>query len=172
MAAGAPQGAPFVLIDDAVFPAGLLSAEIGLELNWRVGPAGYDLSGPAFSLYADEIGGMRALLPLSPVHLDAERLTDGSLAISWIRRGRIDADSWLGTDIPLGEEYESYQVDIAKLDGTTVRSTTVSEPSWTYAATDLAADFPTLPPTLDVTVRQVSAAIGLGLPTSLAVSLG
>ena len=41
MAAGAPAGADFVLLDDAIRPAGLLPAECGLALAWRVGPAGY-----------------------------------------------------------------------------------------------------------------------------------
>src|SRR6185312_6566512 len=44
MAAGAAVGASFVLLDEAVKPAGLLSSEIGLSLNWRVGPSGEDFS--------------------------------------------------------------------------------------------------------------------------------
>ncbi|TAN15129.1 MAG: host specificity protein, partial [Rhizobiaceae bacterium] len=171
MVAGAAAGAAFVLIDDAVFPAGLRSAEIGLALNWRVGPAGYDFSGPAFGLY-NVTGGVRALTPLSPVHLTAARLTDGSVGIAWIRRGRIDADSWLGTDIPLGEENEAYQVDVSAVGGGAVRTTTVSSQSWTYAAADLSSDFSVLPSAIEITVRQVSASVGPGLPASCTLALG
>ena len=37
MAAGATVGARFVVLDDAVKPAGLMAGEEGLSLNWRVG---------------------------------------------------------------------------------------------------------------------------------------
>lgn len=171
MAAGAAGGAPFVLIDAAVLPAGLRSSEIGLALNWRVGPAGYDFSSLVFGLYS-RTGGIRAQTPLSPVHLKAAQLADGGVGVSWTRRGRVDADSWLGTDIPLGEEYEAYQVDISEPGGGTVRSTTVSAPTWTYAATDLSSDFPSLPEAIGITVRQISASVGPGLPASSTVALG
>ena len=108
MAAGADAGAHLVILDDAVQPAGLLAGEAGLVLNWRVGPAGSDLSGANFSDHT-EIGGIRAQLPLSPVHLKAEMDAGGDLTLSWVRRGRIDADSWTPSEIPLGEEREEYQ---------------------------------------------------------------
>jgi hypothetical protein len=50
----------------------------------------------------------RHLKPLSPVHLKAER-EGTSLNLGWIRRGRVNADSWVG-DIPLGENEERYRV--------------------------------------------------------------
>ncbi len=58
-AAGAGAGAYFVLADHAVVPAGLLQPEIGLELNWRIGPFGYDMSSSAFTS-ATLAGGLRA----------------------------------------------------------------------------------------------------------------
>src|SRR5690606_13308828 len=118
--AGAAAGAHLVVLDDAVQAAGLLAGEAGLLLNWRVGPAGSDLSGANFSDHA-EIGGVRALLPLSPVHLRAAAAA-GDVTLSWIRRGRIDADSWTASDIPLGEEREEYQVQIAHAGGAVVRT--------------------------------------------------
>jgi hypothetical protein len=171
MAAGAAAGASFVLLDEAVRPAGLFSSEIGLSLNWRVGPGGEDFSGPSFGRYT-ETGGLRALTPLSPVHLKAVAQAGGDIDISWIRRGRIDADSWLAADIPLGEETEAYQVDIAPAEGDTVRSVTVSSPMWSYAAGAVAEDFPVPPEAVRVTVRQVSAAVGPGLPASVTFPLG
>ncbi|MBN9076943.1 MAG: host specificity protein [Rhizobiales bacterium 65-79] len=171
MAAGAVAGASFVLLDEAVRPAGLLSSEIGLSLNWRVGPSGEDFSGPSFGRYT-ETGGLRALTPLSPVHLKAVAQVGGDIDISWIRRGRIDADSWLPAEIPLGEETEAYQVDIAPAEGDTVRSVTVSSPMWSYAAGAVAEDFPVPPEAVRVTVRQVSATVGPGLPASVTFPLG
>lgn len=169
-ASGAVAGAAFVVIDEAVVAAGLLPAEAGLRLNWRVGPLGADFAGGNYSAHS-EIGGRRALLPLSPVHVRAKRTAGGDLAVAWVRRGRMDADSWDAGEIPLGEEREEYRIDVASVDGSIVRSTNVSGPGWTYAAAEIVADFGTPPTALDVTVRQFSVAAGWGLPATRRLAL-
>lgn len=161
-AAGAAAGAAFVLLDDAVVVAGLTAAEIGLALNWRVGPTGRDLS-PAHVTETQIAGGVRARMPLSPVHIRAKRTAGGDWTLSWTRRGRIDADAWEGADIPLGEASESYRVDIGPPGGAPLRSVTVAEPGWTYAAAYVAADFAVLPAAAEIAVRQLGAG-GWGLP--------
>ncbi len=164
MRAGAAEGAYFVLLDAAVLPAGLAAEEIGLALNWRVGPAGYDFDGPAFAA-ASLAGGVRARRPLPPAHLAATRMPDGDHAIRWTRRGRIDADRGLGGDVPLGEEAELYHLTV-RAGGSILRELTLSAPRWTYAAPLLAADFPA-PGTATVTVRQISVAAGAGDPATI-----
>jgi hypothetical protein len=169
-AAGAEAGAFLVVLDDAVQAAGLLASEAGLELNWRVGPAGSDLSGANFSDHS-ETGGVRALLPLSPEHLRAAKDGAGDVALSWTRRSRIDADSWTASDIPLGEEREEYQVQIAHAGGAVVRTATTLQPSFLYDSADIAADFGAPPAEIDVTVRQLSLAAGWGIPATRRLSL-
>ena len=164
-AAGASAGADLVVLDDAVMTAGLLAGEAGLLLNWRVGPLGGDFSSASFSAH-QETGGKRALMPLSPVHLRGKLTAGQDLSLSWIRRGRIDADSWEASEIPLGEEREEYRIDVSAVGGAIVRSVTVSTPAWIYPAADIAADFGTPPAGLDITVRQLSAAAGWGLPAT------
>lgn len=106
-------------------------------------------------------GGIRALLPLSPVHLNAQ--TDGGdLHLAWIRRGRLDADSWLAEDIPLGEEREKYRIDFAPVGGEAVRSATVVAPAFIYSAAMREHDFPQAPAAIDVIIRQLSAVVGPG----------
>jgi hypothetical protein len=79
-----------------------------------------------------------ALRPPSPVHLRAERLAGGDLAIRWVRRSR---SGWLwsdGGDAPLGEETERYRL---RLQGEGfVREVETEVPSWTYLAAAQAAD--------------------------------
>ncbi len=169
-AAGAAAGAHLVVLDDAVHPAGLLASEAGLLLNWRVGPAGADLSGADFSDHSG-IGGLRALLPLSPVHVRATKDGSGDVVLSWVRRGRIDADSWTASDIPLGEEREEYQVQIAHAGGAVVRTATTLQPGFVYDSSDIAADFGAPPDEIDVTVRQLSLAAGWGIPATRRLSL-
>lgn len=170
VAAGAAAGADFVMLDDAVQAAGLLPGEIGLSLNWRVGASGADFSDANFTTVV-ATGGVRARLPLSPVHLRADWTTGGDVLLSWVRRGRLDADDWAAAEIPLGEEREEYRVEIAAAGGATVRTTTSVEPQWLYDAAAITADFGTVPAEIDLTVRQFSAAAGWGLPAIRRLSL-
>ncbi len=155
---GVPAGAHFVRLDSAVVAAGLQPSEIGRELNWRCLPAGYDLS-DRYAMSVTMAGGLRALMPLASVHLRMRR-TEAGAAFTWIRRGRIDADSWLASDIPLGEADELYAARL--LDGTgIVLSAELAEPLWPVPAAALAG-------LSEVTleVRQVSQAIGPGFAAS------
>ncbi len=88
----------------------------------------------------------------------------GDLAIAWTRRTRIGGDQWEASDVPLGEAFERYALDI--LDGATVKRTlTVSSPAATYAAADQTADFGgPAPSPLSVRVAQVSEIFGPGQP--------
>lgn len=54
----------------------------------------------------------RSLLPLAPVNVQGFRDAAGNLTISWTRRSRIGAGMRPGSDVPLGEEQEWYDVDI------------------------------------------------------------
>ena len=157
MAAGAAAGADVVLLDGAVQAAGLREGEAGLELSWRVGPAGREF-GADMTVTETHTGGVRAGLPLSPVHLTAEKQADGGFAFTWIRRGRLDADSWAGVEIPQDEPFETYVLRIGEPGETAVRQVTVGEPSWTYAASSIAADFPVPPDELELDVRQLGRA--------------
>src|SRR5690606_4749305 len=130
---------------------------------------GYDISNEYF-LNVPAEGGRRALLPLSPVHVK-NRMQDGNLHLSWIRRGRIDADSWMGEDIPLGEAEEVYRIEIADQTGKVVRTATAAMPAWTYTAAMLAADFPLRPAAIAVSIAQLSAIIGPGLPARRTIPL-
>ena len=166
MKAGAPAGAGFVLLDQAVQAAGLRAGEIGLERSWRIGPAGEALGSTRF-FQTQGTGGLRALLPLSPVHLRARKTATEAVVLSWVRRGRVDADSWLGDDVPLGEASERYRVDVAGSNGTVVRSVTSTSTNWTYTPEMKAEDFAEASPDIRFTVRQLSERVGPGLPATM-----
>lgn len=146
-----------------VVKAGLAPEQAGLTLNWRIGPAGRDFAGPAF-VQLQAAGGVRALLPLSPVHLRLARRDNGDAVLSWVRRGRIDADSWLGEEIPLGEERERYRITIAPLGAAALRTVETVEPRLIYTQAQQALDFPVRPAAIEVTIRQIGVGAGAGLP--------
>ena len=167
MASPLPAGSPFVLLD-----ANLVTIASGLDalertLQLRVVAAGRDI-GDATALALTATPQATALKPLSPVHVKAKR-DAGGVTLTWIRRTRIDGDTWVG-EVPLGEDSEQYVVDI--LDGAdVVRTLSVTTPTALYAAADELADFGAAQTSLSIRVTQVSATIGRGFAaeTTLAV---
>lgn len=102
------------------------------------------------------------------MHLRARRNADG-IAISWVRRGRVDADDWDATEIPLDEAEEGYRVDI--LEGPVVRRTVeVAGPGFFYDEALERADFGALQASLAIRVRQKGRAVPLGLPAQAIIS--
>ena len=167
MAAGHAAGALAIVLDDAVRPLGLDIEEVGRLSNWLVEPVGgaQGKAGPfAFA------GGERALTPLAPVHLRGRRQGDGAVRFSWIRRGRIDSDSWLAAEIPLDEPSEAYRLDILS-GAAVVRSIETSTPACIYAAAAELADFGAPQTVISLRVRQLGRAVPLGLPAEATISL-
>ena len=154
-----PAGSIFVLLDGAVEQVALDEAARGLARHWRIGPAGRPPDDPSYLHLVAAFDGI-GLRPLAPVHLRARREGTGDLAVSWIRRTRIDGDSWQSVEVPLGEESESYLVRVMQA-GAVVREETASTPAWRYAAADQAADGVVAPYRIEV--AQISARFGPGL---------
>jgi hypothetical protein len=154
--AGAAAGAPLVVLDASVVQLGLRRGEAGFAFDWEA------RRGDVVRPVADDLdAGLRALMPLSPVHLKARRLAGGAIRIEWVRRGRFDADSWLGSDIPLDVAEERYRVEI--LDGETpVHVAEVTVPAFDYAGE--AEDFGGPVSSLTVEIRQFGERVALGLP--------
>ncbi|QXT38880.1 baseplate multidomain protein megatron [Gymnodinialimonas ceratoperidinii] len=152
-----PAGSVFVLLDGGVTQVDLSSASRGLERHWRIGPARRSVDDPSYveKVVAFQGNGLR---PYSPVHLRAPR--DGAAReVSWIRRSRIDADSWDGTDVPLGEASEQYILRIVDANETR-REEVLSVPQFTYTDAMRASDG-----TLSdyaIEVAQVSERFGAG----------
>lgn len=164
LAAGAAAGAEIVSLDEAVRSLGLGNGERGAAQNWILEPMGLvtELSGP--HVFA---GGLRAETPLSPVHAKVQRQAAGDLAITWIRRSRIEADAWTDGEVPLDEAEERYRLEI--LDGGTVlRVVEVTEPAWTYAAADELTDFGVAQTALGLRIRQLGR-LAAGLPLQAVV---
>ena len=152
-----PAGSMLVMLDGAVPQLKLPSSARGLDRHYRIGPAARSLDDATYVHEVHAFDGI-GLRPFAPVHLDA-RWSGGDLAVSWIRRTRIDGDSWQSVEVPLGEDSESYIVRV--LDGPTVlREATVTGPAWTYTAAMQTADGATAPFTL--AVAQSSASFGAG----------
>lgn len=166
MALGAATGSRALLLDEAVKPLSLAEGELGVALTVLAegtGLAGGRLGPLAFA------GGLRAETPLAPAHLRARRQADGSILIRWIRRGRLDADRWEATDIPLDEPTETYRLTLLSASGTVLRSLAVTEARAVYAPADERTDFGVPQTALSLVLRQTGRRVPLGLPTAALV---
>lgn len=163
MVAEIPVGARFVLLDAAVGRPDLSPAERFTPIDLRAMAPGGTM-GRAFSASVMFEG--RAARPLAPVRLSARRLGNGDVRISWIRQGRIAAENLDAPEIPLGESFENYSIEI--LDSRTVRRTAIaSAPEYVYAASHEQADFGGRRSVLALRVRQISASGIAGVPAEV-----
>jgi hypothetical protein len=137
-AAGAHQiGEDFALIDAAGIRAVELPTEAAAGTSVMLLASGVADAEPAA---AETIAPGEALRPPSPVHLRAEALGAGGVLISWVRRSRLGWGWTSGSDTPLGEESERYEVDLAGSAGT--RRFEVTESRYVYEASARAAEGP------------------------------
>lgn len=160
-----PAGSTVVLLDEAPEQIALAASARGLAGHYRIGSArrGYDDPSYVHEVLAFRGAGLR---PLSPCHLRAGRGGAG-WDLSWVRRTRIDGDSWDGYEVPLGEASELYMVRV--IEGTTVRrEATVSTPAWSYSLAQAAADGITGP--FAIEVMQISDVFGPGLSARIALA--
>jgi hypothetical protein len=152
-----PEGSLFVLLDGFIGQVDLPASSRGLARHWRVGPAQRVLDDPSYVervLAFDGIG----LRPLRPAHLTSNTV-NADLTLTWIRRTRIDGDSWAGQDVPLGEAVEQYHVRIVDASGLR-REATVGTAAHTYTAAERATDGTQVP--FAIEVAQVSDRFGPG----------
>jgi hypothetical protein len=159
-------GARVVLIDaNALQSLDLTADQRLLDLTYRYGPAAY---GHDHFTYAEATLAFRGvgLRPLSPARVKAVRPVAGSdIALSWIRRGRVAADSWEQTEVALGEESEAYDVEIMD-GGAVIRTFATTAPAVTYTAAEQTADWGApiaAPASLSLRIYQKSVTFGRGV---------
>ena len=158
-------GDRFVLLDSALIRVPMNIAGIGATREHRGVLVGANLEATPGVNFA---GLGVALEPFSPVHVEGA-WSGNDFEITWIRRGRIGQELPSGTDIPLSEASEAYEVDV--LDGVTVvRTLSSSATTVTYLEAQIAADFGS-PAPLNFTVRvyQLSAVVGRGYPIEVTI---
>jgi hypothetical protein len=159
-----PSGSRVVLLDGALTQADVPLADRGIPRTWTYGPAALPSSDPAFKTRLSRLEAV-ALKPFAPVHVRGRRTFAGDLDLTWTRQARVNATWADGTDVPLGEERELYEINILK-DGSVVRTISgLTSPAWVYSAADQTADFGTPQSTISLRVYQISGLVGRGIAT-------
>lgn len=161
-----PAGNRVVLLDGALVQADVPLSDRGIRRTWTYGPAALPSSDPTFKTRLTRLEAV-ALKPFAPVHVRDRRSLAGDLHVSWIRQARLNATWADGTDVPLGEERELYEIDILK-DGSVVCTVSgLTSPSYTYAAADQTADFGGPQGVIALRVYQISGLVGRGIATEM-----
>ncbi|SMP11365.1 baseplate multidomain protein megatron [Shimia sagamensis] len=133
-----PIGSWVVFLSSKVTQILLQRQTRGQPLNFRIGPAQRGLHDSSFTHHGETFSGV-GLRPYAPVHLRCGTFLNGDIGLNWIRRTRIDADSWDGYEVPLGEESELYLLRIRR-GSDVLREVHISEPQWLYSTADQAVD--------------------------------
>lgn len=156
-----PVGSMVVFLDAQVQQLNLSANVRGLSRWYRTGLAARGYDDPQVDVRAEAFDGV-GLRPYPVCHLRA-RASGGDLALSWIRRTRIDGDSWQSGEVPLGEEREAYRIRVL-VGGVQRRVAEVTAPAWVYTVAMQGADG--VPGagsgTVEIRVAQLSDRFGAG----------
>jgi Gene Transfer Agent (GTA)-like protein/putative tail protein len=153
-----PVGTYVVLLNGVPGQINLASSARDLARHYRVGPALRDVSDGSYVHEIRAFSGI-GLRPYAPAHLRGSVDSVGDYAFGWVRRTRIDGDSWASPEVPLGEAFEAYRFRV--LDGgALVRSVDLTSPSWVYSAAMKLADG--ISGDFSVEVAQISERFGAG----------
>lgn len=153
-----PEGSFVVVLNAALAQVDLAQSARGLDRHYRIGPAQRSYDDPSYSYRVAAFDGV-GLRPYAPVHLRAVSDGAGGVTASWVRRTRLDGDSWQSSEVPLGEAQELYRVQVS-VNGAVLREADVTSPSWSYGAAQIAADGVT--GSFEIAVAQVSDRFGPG----------
>ena len=155
-----PLGSSVVALNGTPQQIALAMSERGLARHYRIGPAGRPFDDPSYQYRVEAFDGI-GLRPYAPAHLRAEGVLGADVDFSWIRRTRIDGDSWQSLDVPLGEAAEAYLLRVRDNVGAVLREVTLAAPAWTYTAAMQSSDGVAVP--FSVEVAQISDRFGAGL---------
>ncbi len=153
-----PEGSYVVLLDGSFPQLELSLDQRRMARHYRIGPARRGYEDPSYLHRVESFDG-NGLRPYAPVHLRLNGALGTDIYISWIRRSRIEGDSWDLAEIPLGEAREAYRIRILR--GVTVlREAEVATAAWIYTASAQSADG--CQPGDRVEIAQVSDRYGAG----------
>ena len=151
-------GSTVVVVDAAPLQLPVPASLRGITRRYRVGPASRPVDDGRY-VELTHAAVATGLKPYAPVHLRSTSDGAGGHLFRWVRRTRLNGDSWDLPDVPLGEATEAYRLRVWK-DGVPRRELTVSEPAWQYDAASRVSDGVTAP--FIVEISQISDLYGPG----------
>ncbi|QQR68379.1 MAG: phage tail protein [Alphaproteobacteria bacterium] len=154
-------GERFILLThDGVYRAPLPMTEINRTAYYKGIPDGGNWDDAPSNPFVFNGNSLRCF---SPVQVAGTRDGSGNLTVTWKRRTRWYGEWQDGTEVPLFEASENYEIDILSV--TTVKRTlTANTPSIVYPAAEQVVDFGAAQSAVTVAVYQLNAVVGRGQP--------
>ncbi len=154
-----------VLSEEGVYRAPLPMTEISRTAYYKGIPDGGNWDDAPSTPFMFKGSSLRCF---SPVQVKGVRDGAGNLTVTWKRRARWYGEWQDGTEIPLFEASENYEIDI--LSGAAVKRTiAATTPSIVYSAADQVADFGSAQGAVAVAVYQLNAVVGRGQPQQVTI---
>ena len=130
--------------------------------NYKYGPQTVEILDPAY-INVSHVSTGRIAQCWSPCHLAATRDAEGNATITWVRRAR-DNYEWLDKkDVPLGESYEQYEVDIYDDNERVVQTFVSSTPALEYSVAAQLSGLGAVKDEIHINVYQVNDKRGRGI---------
>ncbi|MFN4156066.1 MAG: glycoside hydrolase TIM-barrel-like domain-containing protein [Paracoccaceae bacterium] len=163
-----PAGSYVVLIDERLKQISLPVEHLNIEQHYRIGFAinGTGSEAVRYDRVSFKGAGLR---PLSVCHLRLQVVNQINHHFRWVRRTRINGDSWDGYDVPLNEERELYLFVVKSVEGVALSSTVVEQPTYSYLFDQRVMDGTTERYTVEVS--QISTIYGTGPTRQLHVDV-
>jgi hypothetical protein len=154
-----PAGSVVVMLDGALSKLEIDAALRGLSMHYLYGPAKRAYDDATYRKQEWATDGV-ALKPYAPVHIRAA-WSEGALACTWMRRSRVDADTWASFEVPLGEARELYRLRVRN--GAALRTEIMVETAaHVFSAPEVAALG--IGPDDTLEIAQISERFGVGTP--------
>lgn len=148
----------FVMLTDAMIRAPANDNEIGLERHYKAVTLGKNESSAQEVAFTNNAVSLK---PYAPVHILGSRDGSANLTIDFTRRTRIGGEWRDLVNASLGEDSESYEIDVMN-GSTVVRTIAVTSPTASYTAAQQTTDFGSTQSSVEVNIYQLSATTSRG----------
>lgn len=166
---GHMPGERFILLTPATIKRiGQSTSDIGKTRLYKAVTSGLPFASVPTQSFKNEGA---ALKPYSVVHIGGGRKPDGTILLSWIRRGRLSGEWRDYVDVPVSEAMELYELEIcAPGFASVIRMVTIKDTtSFEYGVAEQTADFGSPQSSVYVRIYQISAVVGRGYPATAVI---
>jgi hypothetical protein len=156
---GHTSGEPFILIDNNIVKEIGPNSLIGIAKLYKAVSVGENITDSSAQSFAYKAVALR---PFSPVSIAGARDGSGNLTITWIRRTRTNGQWQDNVDVPIGEAFEAYEVDIMNGNSVVRTISNLTSPTANYSAANQIIDFGSIKSIININVYQLSDIVGRG----------
>lgn len=160
-------GDQFILVNLATIKRVLqVESDINVGKLYKAVTIGASIDQATVRVLSNTAAGLK---PYAPCFVAGSRDGGNNLTITWYRRTRYDGEWRDAVEVSVGETEEYYEIDILSSAGLVLRTIESPIMSAAYSAADQTTDFGGAQALIVVVVYQISAIVGRGYGTTIAI---